>query len=91
MHISPSNTVTYIDVRQPDEFNQSHLPGAINIPLGQISQIQTSHPDILKSDEIVTYCQSGSRAGMAVEGLGRLGFSKVTNGMSQGEISKNRL
>ena len=46
--------VTVLDVRPPEEFESGHLPGAINIPLGELEK----HLDELDPDhEIVAYCR----------------------------------
>ncbi|TJX04685.1 MAG: metalloregulator ArsR/SmtB family transcription factor [Mesorhizobium sp.] len=46
--------VTVIDVRPPDEFALGHLPGAINVPLGQLEQRLS---DLAAKPEIVAYCR----------------------------------
>jgi rhodanese-related sulfurtransferase/DNA-binding transcriptional ArsR family regulator len=46
--------VTVIDVRPPDEFALGHLPGAINVPLGQLEE-RLSH--IAPDREVVAYCR----------------------------------
>lgn len=69
---------TILDVRTPDEFNQDHVEGALNIPIDQVA----SRIDEIKAlpKPIVTYCGSGKRAGMAVSILNENGISDVTNG-----------
>lgn len=48
-----------VDVRQPDEYTQGHIPGAILIPLGEISErIGELPPD----KDIILYCRSGKRS-----------------------------
>ncbi len=46
--------VTILDVRPEDEFAESHLPGAINIPLSQLKQRLTELPE---DQEVVAYCR----------------------------------
>lgn len=46
--------VTVIDVREPHEFAQGHLPGSVNIPLGQIAE---RLEDLDADHEIVAYCR----------------------------------
>jgi rhodanese-related sulfurtransferase/DNA-binding transcriptional ArsR family regulator len=46
--------VTVIDVRPPDEFALGHLPGAINVPLGEL-EARLSH--LSAKTEIVAYCR----------------------------------
>jgi phage shock protein E len=47
-----------IDVREPDEFAESHLPEAVNMPLGNLDQ----NIDSLRQTPIVLYCASGMRS-----------------------------
>ena len=51
-----------VDVREPDEFARDHLPGAVNLPLGQLEQ----NPGELAAGTVVLYCQSGLRSQRAV-------------------------
>lgn len=46
--------VTVLDVRPADEFALGHLPGAVNIPLGELAQ-RIAHLD--PHQEIVAYCR----------------------------------
>lgn len=46
--------VTVLDVRPPDEFAAGHLPGAVNIPLGEL---ETRLGDLDPHTEIVAYCR----------------------------------
>jgi ArsR family transcriptional regulator len=46
--------VTVLDVRPPDEFALGHVPGAINVPLGDLeSRLQEIDPAL----EVVAYCR----------------------------------
>lgn len=57
-----------IDIRTPEEYNQGHLEGAININFyentfyKEIKEIETEKP-------ILIYCRSASRSGKAMKGL----------------------
>lgn len=43
---SEDNDVLYLDVRQPKEYQQSHLPGAKLIPLGELdTRLDELNPD----------------------------------------------
>ncbi len=67
-----------IDVRTPEEYEQGHYPGAINIPHEQILAGVRSRalgPD----DPIVLYCRSGNRSGKAQTTLSDAGYSVTHN------------
>ena len=54
-----------LDVRTPKEFAAGHVPGAVNVPYDQVA----SHlAEIPKDKDVVLYCQSGRRAGLAADG-----------------------
>lgn len=67
-----------IDVRTAEEFAAGHLDGALNISHEQIGQ-RIGMAGVSKDDEIVLYCRSGQRAGIAAETLTHLGFKHVQN------------
>ncbi len=67
-----------IDVRTPAEFAEGHVEGAVNIPFDTILKGVDQH-DIKKDDDLVLYCRSGRRAGIALDNLKTAGFEKVIN------------
>ncbi len=71
-----------IDVRQPEEFERGHLPGAKLIPLSELAQ-RTS--EIQQDKPALVYCHSGGRAGNGVALLNQAGFD---NAFSIGGISQ---
>ncbi|HEX6654169.1 MAG TPA: rhodanese-like domain-containing protein [Thermoleophilaceae bacterium] len=75
-----------VDVREPNEFDQGHLPGAINVPRGLLelradASSPVADPGLTASREarIVVYCLKapGARSVLAAETLGRMGYSNV--------------
>lgn len=66
-----------VDVRTPEEFAMSQLPGAINIPLQDIDRVGESQLD--KTKPVVVFCRSGQRSHMAMQILLSQGFSDVHN------------
>ena len=62
-----------LDVRRPEDFEEAHLPGAVNLSQGKIeprlSEVETPTGGD-KSKPIVTYRRSGTRAGKARKMLG---------------------
>ncbi len=67
-----------VDVRTPGEFLDGHYPGAINIPLNELSQRLDEFKELKMP--IVAYCRSGARSGTAVSVLQQNGFNEVYNG-----------
>ena len=71
-----------LDVRTPQEFEEGHIEGAVNLSHDTIES-QLSVLETLtggdKSKPIVTYCGSGKRAGKARETLEAAGYTNVTN------------
>ncbi len=67
----------FVDVRTPEEFMSSQLPGAKNIPLHVIEDQCDASLD--KSRPVVVFCRSGQRSQMALQILKSKGFSEVYN------------
>lgn len=65
-----------IDVREPDEYAQGHLPNAINIPRGMLEfKITDNIAD--KAMPILVYCKTGGRASLSAQTLQTLGYIDV--------------
>jgi NADPH-dependent 2,4-dienoyl-CoA reductase/sulfur reductase-like enzyme/rhodanese-related sulfurtransferase len=64
-------TITLVDVRDPEEFQSAHVPGAINIPLNEIRQRLDELP---RDREVWLYCGVGQRAYYATRALLQNGF-----------------
>jgi sulfur-carrier protein adenylyltransferase/sulfurtransferase len=68
----------FVDVREQDEWDEGHIPGAVHISRGFLeSRIESAVPD--KSRPIVVYCQSGNRSLFAGKTLEELGYENVTS------------
>lgn len=74
-----------IDVRQPREYAQGHIPGALLIPLGELST-RSSELDFAK--ETIAYCRSGVRSKSACQILSGLGINSIYN-MKGGIVAYN--
>ena len=65
-----------VDVREPWEYKQGHVPGAILMPLGQLAslvgKLDTEKP-------VAVICASGSRSQSAAALLGQKGFKTIYN------------
>ena len=72
-----------LDVREPDEWNQVHIPGATLIPLGELASRVNEVPT---DQEIVVVCRSGNRSQQGRDILLSAGLEQVTSmagGMNQ--------
>jgi sulfur-carrier protein adenylyltransferase/sulfurtransferase len=66
----------FLDVREREEWEEGHIPGAVHIPRGSLeSRIESSAPD--RGRTIVVYCASGSRSAFAAKTLEELGYADV--------------
>jgi rhodanese-related sulfurtransferase len=66
--------VVLIDVREPAEFSEGHLPGAALMPLGGLPESASS---VRRDAAVVTYCRSGYRSKVAAKKLMSAGFTNV--------------
>jgi rhodanese-related sulfurtransferase len=64
----------FVDVREQDEWDEGHMPGAIHIPLGELSNRGSELP---ADRRIITVCHSGQRSLYAVDLLQALGYGDV--------------
>ena len=71
------NGEVIVDVREQQEFEQSHVPGAVHVPRGHLeSRIEGAAGD--KSGRVVLYCASGNRSALAARTLQEeLGYENV--------------
>lgn len=69
-------TYTLLDVRQPKEYEESHIPGAKLIPLPEL----TDRLDEVDADQpVIAYCAVGGRSRAAAQLLAGKGFDAVYN------------
>ena len=67
---------TFLDVREPDEYEQGAMPNAVHLPRGHLEfQVEGKLPD--KAAPIVVYCAGGVRSAFAAKTLGELGYTDV--------------
>ena len=73
---TPADEVTILDVRQPGEYAEGHIPGARLIPLPQLSDRLEEIP---KDSTTLVYCAIGGRSRVAAQMLSGKGFSEILN------------
>ena len=66
-----------VDVRAPNEFAVSHLPGAWNIPMDE--DLTAALADVSPDRPILIYCSVGYRSARASKELSAAGFTQVHN------------
>ena len=76
-----------IDVRSESEFQERHLPGAINIPLNRVSQ-EIARYAPTKERPLLLHCLSGTRSGMGASALKKMGYQNVFNLGSYGRAER---
>ncbi|MBX5441779.1 MAG: molybdopterin-synthase adenylyltransferase MoeB [Solirubrobacteraceae bacterium] len=68
--------IALLDVRETEEWDTGHLPGATHIPRGYLeSRIDGAIPD--RDQRVVVYCASGTRSALAAKTLADLGYANV--------------
>lgn len=65
-----------LDVRTPREYQQGHVPGAVNLPYQQIGR-RLAELQEFKDREVVVYCEVGPRSRVAQSMLQQAGFTDV--------------
>lgn len=80
----------WVDVRIPQQFQEEHIDGAINIPLADLkTRIASEVTD--KNDTINVYCNTGRQSGQARQILADMGYTQVVNagGLRQIDMPKS--
>ncbi len=76
METGSSEEITTLDVRQPNEYEKGHIPGAKLIPLpdlnNRLGEIDPNKP-------VMVYCAIGGRSRVAAQMLAGMGFKEVLN------------
>lgn len=81
-----------VDVREPGEFAEGHIAGAVNVPRGvlefKLDPENSKELEHLQKKDLpmLVYCRSGSRSALAVQSIQKLGYSlavSMIGGMEQ--------
>jgi len=73
------NGIVLVDVRETEEWDRGHIPGAVHVPRGYLeSRIDAAVGD--RDKRVILYCASGQRSALAAHTLsGLLGYSNVAS------------
>ncbi len=67
-----------VDVRERDEWDEGHIPGAVHIPRGYLeSRAESALPD--RERPVIVYCASGARSAFGAKALEELGYGSVSS------------
>lgn len=73
-HLKLGKNDVILDIRNPDEFKEAHIKGALNIPLPEVMK----HVNELKKfDQVFIHCKRGGRAQNAFQVLSGLGLTNL--------------
>lgn len=68
----------YVDVRSEEEFEQGHVPGAVNVPIAPSQEfVSTMQACFDRSEKLLLGCRTGTRSRQAVTLLRAVGFSAL--------------
>jgi rhodanese-related sulfurtransferase len=79
-----SGELVVVDVREPDEFEKGHIPGAVNIPRGWLEfkadPTCPAYDERIAADQpLLVYCTIGGRSALAAAALQELDYANVTS------------
>ena len=74
--LAARETFTLLDVRSAKEWSHDHIPGSVNIPIGDLSE--RLH-ELLRDAPVATICEAGYRSSLAASLLAREGHPHVVN------------
>ena len=75
---SKSGEAVIVDVRETDEWDEGHIPGALHLSRGTIElDIEEKVPD--PNAMIICHCGGGGRGALATESLQKMGYKNVRN------------
>ena len=69
--------VIILDVREQDEYDSGHIPGAVLLPVGTIDETTAAEVIPEKDSTVLVYCRSGNRSKTASSALADLGYTNI--------------
>ena len=72
-----SQEVIILDVREQDEYDSGHIPGAMLLPAGTIDEATAADAIPEKDSTVLVYCRSANRSKTASSTLADLGYTNI--------------
>lgn len=69
--------VLILDVREQEEYDSGHLPDALLLPVGTITEESAAEVIPDKDTTVLVYCRSGNRSKTAAQTLAELGYTNI--------------
>ena len=69
--------VIILDVREQDEYDSGHIPGAVLLPVGSIDEDTAAEVIPEMDSTVLVYCRSGNRSKTASSALAELGYTNI--------------
>lgn len=69
--------VIILDVREQEEYDSGHIPGAVLLPVGTIDETTAAEVIPKKDSTVLVYCRSGNRSKTASSALAELGYTNI--------------
>ena len=69
--------VIILDVREQDEYDSGHIPGAVLLSVGCIDEVTAAEVIPEKDSTVLVYCRSGNRSKTASSALADLGYTSI--------------
>ena len=71
-----SSDAVLVDVREKDEWDESHIPDAVHMSRGTVElEVEEKFPD--RNTTIICHCGGGGRSALAAESLQKMGYKNV--------------
>lgn len=72
-----TQNVVILDVREQNEYDGGHIPGAVLLPVGTIDEAAAAEVIPDKDSTVLVYCRSGNRSKTASSKLAELGYTNI--------------
>ncbi len=74
--VKDRDDVFLLDVREPWEYEEAHIPGVTLLPMGEVA---ANLDQIPTEKQVIVTCRSGNRSGQVAQYLRENGFDNISN------------